>query len=236
MHMQIISTLQISMSKQYNSTAEFYTSRIWSAFLAQLKLDRLNDRGELICEHCGKPIVKKYDCIGHHIIELTDDNVNDATIALNPDNVELIHFSCHNKIHRRFDGFYQSVYLVYGSPCSGKSTWAQQNANADDLIVDIDRVWECLSMQDKYSKNDRIKSNVFGVYDTLIEQVKRRVGKWRNAYIIGGYPLASDRERLCDLLRAQPIFIDESREVCEARAVNDDWREYIGEWFEAYTE
>ena len=215
---------------------KFYTSRTWCAFVAQLKLDRLNDRGELICEHCGKPIVKKYDCIGHHIIELTDDNVNDATVALNPDNVELIHFSCHNKIHRRFDGFYQSVYLVYGSPCSGKSTWVQQNANPDDLIVDIDRVWECLSMQDKYSKNDRIKSNVFGVYDTLIEQVKRRVGKWRNAYIIGGYPLASDRERLCDLLRAQPIFIDESREVCEARAVNDDWREYIDEWFEAYTE
>lgn len=214
----------------------FYTSKLWTTFVAQLKIERLNDRGELICEHCGKPIVKKYDCIGHHIIELTDDNVNDATVALNPDNVELIHFSCHNKIHRRFDGFYQSVYLVYGSPCSGKSTWVQQNANADDLIVDIDRVWECLSMQDKYSKNGRIKSNVFGVYDTLIEQVKRRVGKWRNAYIIGGYPLVSDRERLCDLLRAQPIFIDETRETCEARAVNDDWREYIDEWFEAYTE
>lgn len=214
----------------------FYTSRQWSTFLAQLKIDRLNDRGELICEHCGKPIIKKYDCIGHHIIELTDDNVNDVTIALNPDNVQLIHFSCHNKIHRRFDGFYQSVYLVYGSPCSGKSTWVQANANPDDLIVDIDRVWECLSLQDKYSKNDRIKSNVFGVYDTLIEQVKRRVGKWRNAYIIGGYPLASDRERMCDILRAQPVFIDETRETCEARAVNDAWREYIDEWFEAYTE
>lgn len=216
--------------------ANFYTSRAWTTFVAQLKLDRLNERGELICARCGQPIVKKYDCIGHHIIELTDDNVNDATIALNPDNVELIHFSCHNKIHRRFDGFYQSVYLVYGSPCAGKSTWVQQNANPDDLIVDIDRVWECLSMQDKYSKNDRIKSNVFGVYDTLIEQVKRRVGKWRGAYIIGGYPLASDRERLCDLLRAQPIFIDETRETCEARAVNDDWREYIADWFDAYTE
>ena len=215
---------------------KFYTSKPWIKFIAQLKLDRLNDRGELICEHCGRPIVKKYDCIGHHIIELTDDNVNDATIALNPDNVELIHFSCHNKIHRRFDGFSQSVYLVYGSPCAGKSTWVQANANPDDLIVDIDRVWECLSMQDKYNKNDRIKSNVFGVYDTLIEQVKRRVGKWRNAYIIGGYPLASDRERLCDILRARPVFIDESRETCGARAANDDWREYIDEWFEDYTE
>ena len=214
----------------------FYTSRIWSAFLAELKIERLNDRGELICEHCGRPIVKKYDCIGHHIVELTDDNVNDATIALNPENVQLIHFSCHNKIHRRFEGFYQSVYLVYGSPCSGKSTWVQANANPDDLIVDIDRVWECLSMQDKYSKNDRIKSNVFGVYDTLIEQVKRRVGKWRNAYIVGGYPLASDRVRMCDILRAQPVFIDETRETCEARAANDDWREYIADWFDAYTE
>ena len=214
----------------------FYTSKQWTTLVAQLKLDRLNERGELICARCGQPIVKKYDCIGHHIIELTDDNVNDFTISLNPDNVELIHFSCHNKIHRRFDGFSQSVYLVYGSPCAGKSTWVQQNAKPDDLIVDIDRVWECLSLQDKYNKNDRIKSNVFGVFDTLIEQVKRRLGKWRDAYIVGGYPLASDRERLCTLLRARPVFIDETRETCEARAANDDWREYIADWFDAYTE
>lgn len=214
----------------------FYTSKAWCKFIAQLKLERVDEIGNLICEHCGKPITRKYDCIGHHVIELTDENVNDFSVSLNPENVQLIHFSCHNKIHRRFDEFSQSVYLVYGSPCAGKSTWVQQNAKPDDLIVDIDRVWECLSFQDKYSKNDRIKSNVFGVFDTLIEQVKRRVGKWRDAYIVGGYPLASDRERLCAMLRARPVFIDETREKCLDRAHDDAWRGYIEDWFDTYTD
>ena len=216
--------------------SNFYTSRKWEKFIEQLKLDRVNEDGLLICEHCGKHITRKYDCIGHHVTELTDDNVNDCTISLNPDNVQLIHFSCHNKIHRRFEGFYQSVYLVYGSPCAGKSTWVHANANTDDLIVDIDRIWECLSMQDKYNKNDRLKSNVFGVYNALIEQIKRRVGMWRNAYVIGGYPLATERARMCELLGARPVFIEETREVCESRAVSDEWLEYIADWFDAYTE
>lgn len=213
----------------------FYTSRRWSAFVEQLKLDRVNENGELICEYCGKPILRKFDCIGHHIIELDDENVNDFGISLNPDNVQLIHHACHNRIHCRFDGFYQSVWLVYGSPCAGKSTWVHANANADDLIIDIDRIWECLSMQDKYHKNDRLKQNVFGVYNALIEQVKRRVGMWRNAYIVGGFPLVTERTRMCELLKARPIFIDETREVCESRAENDEWRGYIAEWFEDFT-
>lgn len=213
----------------------FYTSRRWSAFVEQLKLDRVNENGELICEHCGKPILRKFDCIGHHVIELDDENVNDFNVSLNPDNVQLIHHACHNRIHCRFDGFYQSVWLVYGSPCAGKSTWVHANANVDDLIIDIDRIWECLSMQDKYHKNDRLKQNVFGVYNALIEQVKRRVGMWRNAYVVGGFPLVTERARMCELLNARPIFIEETREVCESRAENDEWRGYIAEWFEDFT-
>ena len=135
----------------------FYHSKKWCNFVAQLKLERINDDGELICERCGEPINKKYDCIGHHKIELTEDNVNDYTVSLNPDNVELIHFKCHNKEHRRFNGFYQNVYLVYGSPCAGKSTWVMDNATDNDLILDIDRIWECISKADKYNKNNRLQ-------------------------------------------------------------------------------
>lgn len=214
----------------------FYKSKQWEGLVNRLKLERLNDEGQLICEHCGKPITRKYDCIGHHKIELTEDNVNDYQISLNPDNIMLIHFKCHNMIHQRFEGFVQRVYLVYGSPCAGKSTWVQSVANDDDLIVDIDKLWEAVCLSDRHNKPNRLKSNVFGLRDCLIDQIRTRAGMWRNAYVIGGYPLRTDRDRLCDLLRARPIYIEASKDECLSRAVNDKWKNFVEEWFENFVE
>lgn len=214
----------------------FYKSKRWESLVGQLKLDRLDDNGQIICECCGKPITRKYDCIGHHKIELDEQNVNDYSISLNPDNVMLVHFRCHNRIHSRFDGFRQQVYLVYGPPCAGKSTWVQDVCNKDDLIIDIDRIWECLCASDRYHKPNRLKSNVFGIRDALLDQVKIRKGMWRNAYIIGTYPLRTDRDRLCNLLRAREVFIFEEKEVCMGRAEDENWKKYIEDWFDDYVQ
>lgn len=214
----------------------FYKSKEWEKLIAVLKLERVNENGEVICEHCGKPISRKYDCIGHHKIELTEANVNDTEISLNPSNIMLIHFRCHNQIHQRFEGFHQEVYLVYGPPCSGKTSWVKEVSNPDDLVLDLDRIWECLCFSDKFHKPNRLKSNVFGVRDAVLDQIKTRTGRWRNAYIIGGYPLASDRDRLCNLLGARPVFIDTDENTCINRAKTEDWKDYIHEWFDSYTE
>lgn len=214
----------------------FYKSKEWTKLLEILKLERVNSDGQIICEYCGEPIVKKYDCIGHHRTELTEANVNNPDISLNPINIMLIHFRCHNKIHERFNGFKQEVYLVYGSPCSGKSTWVKSVANSDDLILDIDSIWESICLSDKYNKPNRLKANVFGIRDTILDQIKTRTGMWRNAYVIGTYPLASDRDRMCNLLRAIPIFIDEDKKTCLARAKTEEWKNFVEEFFENYTE
>lgn len=213
----------------------FYKSKEWEALLEQLKLERLDSKGELVCEHCHKPIVKKYDCIGHHKIELNEGNVNNYNISLNPDNIMLIHFRCHNQIHERF-GYEapKKVYIVYGSPCSGKSTWVNNNATKDDLVLDIDKLWECVSVCDKYHKPNRLKANVFGLRDTLLDQIRTRTGEWKTAYIIGGYPLRMDRERLADKLGAELIYIECDKEVCVSRAVNNEWIKYINDWFDMY--
>lgn len=213
----------------------FYKSKEWTGLVERLKLERVNDKGQLICEYCGKPIVKKYDCIGHHVEELTEENVNDYSVSLNPENIKLIHFRCHNKIHGRFDGFYQSVYLVYGSPCSGMVEWVEGVAEPDDLILYIDRIWECLATGGR-KKPNRIKANVFGVRDCIMDQIRTRTGRWRNAYVVGGYPLASDRERLCDMLRAKPVYIEATMAECLAKAKTEDEKEYIEDWFESFRE
>lgn len=218
------------------SLDNFYKSKEWENLLQLLKMERVDSNGNLICEYCGQPIVKKYDCIGHHKIELTEANVNDVDVSLNPDNIILIHFKCHNKIHQRFDGFKQQVYLVYGSPCSGKTTWVNSVANEDDLILDIDKIWEAICLSDKYHKPNRLKANAFGIRDTLLDQIKTRTGMWRNAYVIGTYPLRTDRDRLCDLLKAKPIYIEATKEECIGRATNEEWKEFIENWFEDFSE
>lgn len=215
----------------------FYKSKQWEALLEQLKLERVGEADILECEYCHKPIVKKYDCIGHHKIELNDGNVNNYDISLNPDNIMLIHFRCHNKIHERW-GYEQpkKVYIVYGSPCSGKSTWVHENATKDDLILDLDSIWECISVCDKYSKPNRLKANVFGVRDTIIDQIRTRTGQWKKAFVIGGYPLAMDRQRLADRLGAELIYIESDIDTCKSRAKNKEWFKYIDEWFDMFQE
>ena len=214
---------------------ELYKSKEWQKLLEELKLERTNKDGQLICEYCGKEIVKTYDCIGHHKIPLNNVNVNDYNISLNKDNIMLIHFKCHNAVHHRF-GYElpKKVYIVYGSPCSGKSTWVEEMATTDDLIIDIDKIWECISFCDKYNKPKKLQQNVFETRNNLLEQIKMRLGNWQNAFIVGTYPLKMERQRLADKLGAETIFIECSKDICLNRAKNDNWKEYIEEWFESF--
>lgn len=220
----------------------FYKSRKWEAFTKQLRAERTNKDGLLICEHCGKPILKAYDCIAHHKEELTDENVDDVTISLNPDNIILIHFRCHNEIHKRFGyagRLVQNVYIVYGAPCSGKSTWVDSVAESGDLILDIDRLWAAIRATScgQYEKPAELRANVFDLRNELLNMIRFRRGKWRNAYIVGGYPLQGERERLAEEVCAKKvIFIDTPKEICmiRAREKSDEMPRYVDEWFDRY--
>ena len=79
----------------------FYTSKPWIRLTQQIRLERVNAEGELICEHCGRPITQKYDAICHHKIYLTPENIQDLTISLNWDNLELVCRQCHADEHER---------------------------------------------------------------------------------------------------------------------------------------
>lgn len=218
----------------------FYKSKEWINLLKVLKSERVNEQGQLICEHCGEPIIKSYDCIGHHIIPLTEENEHDAMIALNPDNIALVHHRCHNKIHNKLSYNERYVYLVYGSPLSGKTTFVKENMEIGDLVVDVDNIWQCVSGCDRYTKPPRLNAVVFNIRDTLINSIKYRLGRWQSAWLIGGYPLISERERLCKQLRAREIFIDTSYDECVARLNacsdrnHDEWLQYIDAWWQKH--
>lgn len=219
----------------------FYHSNEWHKLINLLKLERVNEDGVLVCDYCGKPIVNKYDCICHHKEFLTEENVNDTNISLNPDNIELVHHRCHNHIHNKFGYKRKEIYLVYGSPLSGKTTYVNSVIEPGDLVIDIDNMWECVTGCNRYVKPGRLNSVVFGMRDYLLDCVKVRRGKWNNCYLVGGYPLISERERLCNELGAREVYIDSTKEECLERleTCNDrdkeEWTKYIEEWWRRYT-
>lgn len=232
---------------------QFYKSKKWEAFRRLIINERTEADGYVRCAVCGKPILKPYDLILHHTKELTDENFNDVTVSLNPDNVQCVHFKCHNEIHERFGhnktggvglsdhGYVQKkVFIVYGAPCSGKTTWVRANATADDLIVDLDSIWQMIGISERYDKPASLRSTVFSVRDHLYDLIKYRSGKWHNAYIITGGALKGDRDRLAVRVGADDlIFIDTSMRECIARAAErgknvEDWFNYINDWFTCF--
>ena len=219
----------------------FYRSKEWQRFRDIVIADRTNQNGYVICEWCGKPIVKKYDLIIDHIKELSDDNVNDASIALNPDNVRCLHASCHNKRHERFGSVNymnrrKKVYVVYGPPCAGKYDHVCDRADPADLIVDMDSIYQMISANKRYKKPDRLNSIVFSIRNSLYNDIKYRNGKWHDAYIITTAPKESDRTILKKRVNADEfIFIDTPKEEClliaKDRGIDS---KYVIDWFDEY--
>lgn len=215
----------------------FYRSKEWQNLRRNITLERVNENGDLICEYCGKPITKQYDAICHHKKILTETNVNDFTISLNPENIAVVHHKCHNEIHNRFGTYTRHIYLVYGSPCSGKTTFVQDSAGKDDLVLDIDKIYQAISVNDLHVKSNRLTSNVFQIRDLILDMIKTRNGRWTNAWVVGGYPLKMDRERLASSLGAELVFVDTSKEECLLRAHAQRGTEdtkYIEDWFARY--
>lgn len=218
----------------------FYQSNEWRSFREVVINERTKEDGYVYDEVTGKPIIQAYDIILHHKIELTQENVNDHTISLNPDNIMIVTHKTHNRIHDKLGYATRQVFLVYGSPLSGKQTWVKDNASEGDLIIDMDSIWQCVSGCKRYVKPNRLKAIVFKTRDMLIESVKYRYGKWNAAYIIATMPMSIERERLSKQLGARLIHIDTDKETCleRLRMCNDgrgeEYEQYINDYFEKY--
>lgn len=225
---------------RYSMLHSFYCSVKWRRFRDTI----LAERGP-VCAKCGKVIANPLDCeLDHHPIELTPDNVNDPNVSLNPDNVQILCHACHDKKHGRFGHkAEQGVFLVYGPPLSGKTTYVMEHMQRGDLVVDMDRLYSAVSLLPEYDKPNELLKNVLSVRDLLIDNIKTRYGKWRSAWIIGTYPDKYQREKVADDTGATIIFCEATREECMQRLENDEgrrnrreeWAEYITRWFEKST-
>ena len=223
------------------SLSDFYRSKEWTDIRKIVVSERL-ENGVTVCQHCGKPIYKPYDLILHHKEPLTLQNVNDLSISLNKDNLMIVHQTCHNEIHNRWGKYTRHIYLVYGPPLSGKSTWVNSISTKDDLIVDLALIRKAITGGEPWETSYRNNDVLFLIRNNLLESVRLRRGKWVNAFIVGTYPYTGERERLCKELGAELVFIEATMDECLARleALDDSrdkkqWEKYIRDWFQVNT-
>ena len=237
------------MSHTHPAIKRFYASGEWQAFRMLTITERAKRDGGPTCEHCKKRVAHSRELTVHHIIELTPENVHDVMISLNPENVLVVHnHPCHDQIHGRFGFGWQrktyshNVYLVYGPPLSGKSTFVRDEMERGDLVVDMDKLYSALTLLPDYDKPNQLLPVVRGVHNLLIDNIKVRLGKWENAFVIGGYADKYKREKMISELGAEPIFCNVSKEECLRRLAEDprgepgEWENYIEKWSEEYTE
>lgn len=240
----------------FASLHQFYSSKEWQDCKAQVLHERIRD-GEIRCEHCGKPILKNFNpqannnkgaMVFHHKVYLNSLNVNDASISINPSNIQILHWACHNEIHERFGGGKpeKKVYLITGAPCSGKTSFVKERLQANDLMLDIDDLWEMVSGQPRYIKPNSLKPIIFQLRDDYKGMISRGAGTWRNAYIIESLPSPTDRNREADRYRAFNVEII-TMETGEAECIErlrrnpsgrnvEDYERYIKDYFSRYRE
>lgn len=222
----------------------FYNSKEWAVFRKMI----IAERGP-ICFKCNKAITEAKQLQIHHIEELTESNYTDTTISLNPENVIILCQQCHNKTHGRWSGAVKrkprGVYIVYGPPLSGKTSYVRDHMESGDIIVDMDALYQAISMQPLYDKPNNLRYNVFSVQDVLLDNIKTRYGNFNSAWIIGGYADKYKREKLAKELGAELIYIKADKEDCLYRLqycndsrqkFQDEWTDYINKWFSDYQE
>lgn len=219
-----------------NSRHAFYKSKIWADCKQQVYENKKDEYGIVHCEICGRPLIKSFNpkannnnssIVFHHTIELTEDNYMDYSISANPELIQTLCFKCHNQVHNRFQSAgSRKVYIISGSPCSGKTTFVKENMQFGDIVVDLDLIWQALSMQSIHIKPDTLKPIIFVARETIEDQIKMRAGNWSNAWVITTKSRQMEVERMATRLNGEVIYMDATKEEClERLKANPDGRD-----------
>lgn len=127
------------------------------------------------------------------------------------------------------------VYLIYGSPCSGKSTYINEHISDNDLVCDVDLIYQAIGNREAHDADLYVHEVALQLKERLLDIIRDREGGWKNAYVVS---IANTDERLkteMERINAdEAIFIDTPYEVCMERAKERPFyfQFLIQEWFE----
>lgn len=127
------------------------------------------------------------------------------------------------------------VYLIYGSPCSGKSTYIKEHMKCGDLLCDVDLIYGAISGQEPHTAELYTHEIACELNSVLKDIIRDRKGGWKDAYVVSIANTSEKLKRDADRVGADEcIFIDASYETCIERSKDRPpyfvW--LIQEWFE----
>lgn len=236
----------------------FYNSNAWKACReAYIAQRNMIDGG--MCEKCKENIGEEL----HHKVFLRPDNIHNADITLNPENLILLCKDCHFKEHKQaillgfrkrkkrkvlLNGMFfengmphqQQVNIIYGPPASGKTTYVKNNMEIGDLVIDLDYIKQAISFTWKDAESDNLLDIAIKIRDCIYEAIEKGEVDCKRVWIIAGLPNKNERERLKERFNATLIPMLKARQECVNNAKRDKrdmilQEVIIDKWFEEYT-
>ena len=137
-----------------------------------------------------------------------------------------------------------SFKVVYGAPCSGKSSYVKEHKGSSDVLFDYDRIFCAMTYSTEHTKSERGFAHrfVMDCRSAFVNTAKTGEHGAENVWLI--ISNLNDRTRKwLEPLSPEYIFMDVTEEECLARLEKDDTRpdkehqaQAIKKWFKEHTE
>ncbi len=127
------------------------------------------------------------------------------------------------------------VYLIYGAPCSGKSTYIKEHIQRGDLLCDVDLIYGAITNSNPHDAELCTHEVACELNNVLKDIIRDKQGNWKNAYVVSIANTEEQVQKAKDQINADEcIFIDTPYEVCMERAKERPFyfQFLIQEWFE----
>lgn len=228
------------MTNKHNNQKVYNKSAYRKAKAEALK------RSNYMCEVCMTKgvIPPKAADETHHIIKVEDGN---NSTHYDPDNLICVCYRCHKKVEgmnkqelieylekldkaRKLNA---KLNIIYGPPCSGKTTYVNENKSNEDIVIDLDYLKQALTyknIHDELSK-DHI-DYLFNIRKYILENPKKnsttwlitttKEYKWKDHYVkVNEINLIKSKKEIYKM-------IDED----ETRMDKKAWKKLVDNWFE----
>ena len=131
----------------------------------------------------------------------------------------------------------RKAFLIYGPPCSGKTTYVEKHAKTGDLVIDTDKLHAAISTLGSHDRDDDLQEVVFAIRDRIADHICHGYWHGGEVYVVSCCAKRSQRQRWRRQIGAEPVLVKADRTTCLARAKKERpaiWQEYIDRWFYDY--
>ena len=130
-----------------------------------------------------------------------------------------------------------TVFVVYGPPCSGKSTFAKDNMSDEDILYDYDKLIKATSTREYHEIEKGASHDLVMSFRRRFCEKIRDLPASSNAYLLTRWPSDYLMGLLADYQK-EVVPMNTSLDECLDRLKADDdrpdkvgWEEIIREWF-----